>query len=181
MATSIQSATKISDRPQAGGRRYVRYHFVCEGHDASTKDIYIGPKLVSADFDTDADITALGPIILARLAKAEESGITELNNVINPLTYALNPVWSSTKEIGKTAIYWMMRERDPRIVIYLEPLIEYIRTNYNSTQIANLLDLTVAQVLRMNRRINAILAVPSTSTSVKNLLIDFDDEEEDIV
>lgn len=179
MATVI-SSQKIGDRPQKNGSRYVRYKFVCEANDSSTQDVFIGPKLVPSDFDTDADIAALEPVILSRLAKEEGDTLEDINFIEDPLPLILSPKWGSTKYLASRILRWMMREKDPRIVIYLEPLIEYIQTNYNATQIANLLDMTTEQVIRLNNRVKAVLDPPVVAASIKYLISVFDAEEDDI-
>jgi len=172
--SSVVSSTKISDRPQADGRRYVRVRFIVADHDDAETEVFIGPRLVASDFDVDAWMAAHGGDVLEQMARQEDEGGKDFNTVANPQTYALNPKWSTTKRIAKTLVYWMMEEKDPRIVIYLEPLLDYIKANYNATQIANFLDITTAKVLRMNARIDAIL---SDTGTVKDQLTAFDSEE----
>jgi hypothetical protein len=174
MATSIQSSEILSDRPQADGRRYVRVKFICEAHDSSTEDVFVGPRLVASDFDVNAWIASHGDNILEQLAKREEEEAKNLNAVEDPLFYTLNPKWSTTKRIAITLLSWMMQEKDVRIVLYLETLIAYIQANYNGSQIASLLDTNIATVQRLNRRVNAVLTDTGT---VKDLLSTYDIEE----
>lgn len=174
---SVINSWPISDRPQEDGRRYVRYQFVLADHDAFESDVYVGPKLVSSDFDTTADMTALGPILLDRAAQQEIDAGQEMTQIANPLTYALNPKWSTSKAIAKEMIRWLMREQEPRIVIFLEPLIEYLRINYTAEQLQNFLDLSSTQLTKMNRRINAILTDTGT---LKNQLAAFETDVEEI-
>lgn len=130
------------------------------------------------NFDEVAGATAAGETVLASLEQSEEDkdiqedpvGTVELNLI-------LNPEFSTDKKIAKKLIRWMLRERNPRIVLFLEPLIVHLQQNFTAQQIANFLDLTVAQVQQINRRVNAIL---QDSNTFKNLIADFDTEQEDI-
>ena len=151
----ILSSTKVTERPQKNGMRYIRYKFRVQANDLSEIDYYLGPTLVASDFDDVAYIPTAEQKVLNRLAIAEHEQLYSMASIADPLQAVLNPVWSTTKEMAKAAIYWMLREREPRIVIYLEPLIEYIQANYNATQIGNLLDLSAENVQRINRRVNA--------------------------
>ena len=173
---SIISSSVIFDRVQADSTRLVRVKFVAEDHDANQFDVFVGPRQVAADFNVSDWMAAHESSVLEQLAAQEDAGGLDLNVVANPLTYAQNPKWSTEKSIAKTMIYWMMRERDPRIVIYLEPLITYLKTNYTVTQLANFLGITEAQVLKMNNRVNAIL---TDSGTFEVLLAVFDVEEEE--
>lgn len=89
------------------------------------------------------------------------------------LDRVLNSRWGAEKKIAKRLILLIMRERDPRLVVLLEPLIQYLRDNYTANQLANWLGITVQQVLAMNRRINAVL---SSTGTIKAQLAVFDGE-----
>jgi len=172
--SQILSSEILSDRPQADGRRYIRAKFVAEDHDLGTRDVYYGPRLVPSDFNANAWLSAEESVVLEGLALEEDEGGLDVTSVADPLVYALNPKWSTTKRIAKVMIYWMMDERNTRAVLYLETLIVYIQQNYNAAQIAVLLDITIEQVQRVNRRVNAILTDVGT---VKDLTTDYDVEE----
>lgn len=176
MAQIITSSI-VLDRIQIDGSRYVRVKFVAEDHDGLTREVFVGPRLVSSDFDVSAWMTGFYDAVLARLAEEENEYGVNVNAVENPLDYALYPKWSTTKNIAKAMIYWMMSEKSVRSVIYLEPLIIYIRANYTAVQISSLLDITIAQVLKMNTRINAVLTDVGT---IKDLLEDYDGQEENL-
>jgi hypothetical protein len=79
--------------------------------------------------------------------------------------------------MAKAIIYKMMKERDPYLVIQHEALLNYIRANYTGTQVANLLDITIAQVQKMAGRIDAIL---SDTATVKDSLAVFDANSEEL-
>jgi len=176
MATIISSEV-VSDRPQSDGRRYVKYKFVVQDNDGSLTDHFHGSKLVAEDFDTAADIVLQGNNLLTELTNTEETRLDSPDLDTVALQIVLNPKFSSSKKLARKLILFMMREKDPRVVIWLEPLIVYLRENYNANQIANFLNIPVDKVLKMNRRINAIL---SDVGSVKDQLTAFDVEEEEI-
>lgn len=129
-------------------------------------------------YDAVAGAIKAGDSFLLDLENAEK--IKHMNmdeDVTVDLNLILNPKFSTNKKIAKMLIRWMLRERDPRIVLFLEPLIVYIQTNFNANQVANFLDITIAQVLKINRRVNAIL---TDTDNFKNLIERFDTEQENI-
>ena len=67
------------------------------------------------------------------------------------------PVHSTTKKLVKKIIRYMMQEQSPYLVIALEPLINYLRTNYTAQQLITFLDITADQATKLNARINAVL------------------------
>ena len=168
--SSVISATTFSERPWSGGLVKRRYEVTLEDNNLIQSTYVIGPfKVLPVD---DGSSHALE---LLNRERTREHFIAQSNN--DPLGTTLNPQWSTTKNTAKHLLYWMMRERDPYIVVYLKPLIQHIQANFNATQIANLLDITAAQVLKLNRRVNAILADTGTA---ETLLALFDAEQEDI-
>ena len=70
-AASVVTTQVITDLPQADGRRYVEYRFDLLDNNNGNHVEYIGPKLVPADFDTDADMLALIPVVLETQANRE--------------------------------------------------------------------------------------------------------------
>ena len=171
---SVAYSVKLSDRPQADGRRYVRVMFSCLDHDGGQQDVYKGPRLVAADFDVDTWMSSHEASVLEDLAQNEDQGILDVQSVLDPLDYALNPKWSTTKRIVIAAFSELMINRDPRFILYLEPLITYLKANYTGQQFANLLNITLAKLGRMNDRIKEVL---ETTGTMKELLVTFDSEE----
>jgi len=172
---SVISNTIILDKGTQDRR--IAFRIILEDNENNQETIDIGPIVADATFDADAAVIQAGINALESKLSGEDSDQESLAEDGEALSRALNPRWSTTKRIAKRLIRWMMRERDPRIVIMLEPLINYIQQNYNANQIANLLDISTQQVLRLNRRVNAILTDTGT---VKAQLLVFDGEQEDI-
>lgn len=169
----------VIDRDTGGERRRVNYTITLEDNDAVQHEFKVGPVMADADFDANAYGVTRSTQMLEEQAEQEDEGTINLvyEQGGNALTLTLNPKWSTSKRIAKKLIRWMMREKDPRIVIFLEPLIDYLQANYNATQMATWLDITVAQVLKVNSRVNAILSDVGT---VKAQLLVFDAEQEEI-
>jgi len=156
--SSVGTPELVSNRPQADGRRYVRVMFPCLDHNLGPKERFKGPRLVAANFDVLNWAESFKDNVLEELAIEENEGILDMENISNSLTYALNPKWSTTKRISRVAINHLMIESNLRFAFYLEPLINYIRidSGWDSAQIANYLDITLAKLLRMNQRFKAV-------------------------
>lgn len=162
---SVISSDVVTDRAGKNGRRYIRVNFLVEDHDGEQHLEIRRKASVGPEFDVDAWKNAYSGELLEQLAQAEEAEGLDLTRVDNPLVYALNPKWSTTKRIAIAMINWMMDKdtgRDIRSVIYLEPLILYIQENFTAQQVADLLDRTLDQVQRLNRRVNAVLIAVGT-------------------
>jgi hypothetical protein len=115
-------------------------------------------KLVGVGFDTEADALAMyNGISRAQAASEAAQSIEKLEAGADPVALVLNVTHATSKSIAKKLIFHMMRERDPFIVIILEPLIVYLRAELTGAQLLAFLDLTPAQGVRLNTRINAIL------------------------
>lgn len=74
---SVTTMIVSSDRPQTDGRRYIRYKFDLLDNLNQNHIEYYGPKLVPADFDTDADMLAIVPSILASKADQEQQELQD--------------------------------------------------------------------------------------------------------
>jgi len=160
-----------------GPERRLHYEIVLEDNDGGQAPHNIGPIVAAQGFNAPQHANQKAQQLLDGNADAEDSGVVERIETEDSLTLTLNPKWSTSKRIAKRLIRWMMRERDPRIVIALEPLLDYLAANYNANQLANWLGITTQQVLKMNRRINAILDDVGT---VKAQMALFDLEQETI-
>lgn len=74
---SVTTMIVSSDRPQSDGRRYVRYKFDLLDNLNQNHIEYYGPKLVSADFDTDADMLSVAPSLLASKSDQEQQELQD--------------------------------------------------------------------------------------------------------
>ena len=146
-------STFVKSLSPSGNRVYVTYAFMDQ-----VGVIHEVNRYVASTTNHPQALIDLTPVVDARMIEEEVSaapGRVEAGE--NPETIVNNPVHTTTKRLAKRLLFWMMRERDPQIVILLEPLIVFIRANFTAGQIATLLDLTTAQVTRLNTRINRIL------------------------
>lgn len=177
MATSISSSEVVTDIAQADGRRYVRYSFVAVDHAAGQEVVFVGPKLVASGFNTATDIVAAEPGVLEYLAVSEVEGALDTNLVANPYTYTLSLRWTIARRVEKKLARYMMNNRDPRFVVYMEPMVTHWKATYTNTALSTRLELALPKILQMYRRTDAILLDTGT---VNTLLVDFDAEEEDL-
>lgn len=172
--TIISHQTIADSHLQADGRRYIAHVFTDHlGKDIATTLFMADGAWTETEYlvDRAAKVTS----IELREEESEEShALSLVEGGEDALSFTLSPNYSTPKKIAKKLIRFMMRERDPRIVIALEPLIVYLRANYNNTQLKNFLDLTTAQAQKMNQRINAVLDNKAAVFDV------FDANEEDI-
>lgn len=159
--------------------RRVTYTIVLEDNEGTQTSHQVGPMTIGDSDDANAIGQQKADQLLSQKQEQEEVELPQehYDESINPLTFTLNAKFSSDKKIAKKLIRWMMRERDPRIVIWLEPLIQYLRDNFTARQIANFLDITTEQVIKLNQRVNTIL---EQSGVVKAQIILFDSYREDI-
>ena len=176
--TQITSSEVFRNRLLADGRRRVRYRYTVEDNDGGTEEYVIGPFHRPGGWDVAGNLSVYGSALLDNLEQAEDDGACDPELRGDSLAIVQNPRYSTSKRIAKKLIRWMMRERDPRIVIWLEPLIVYLDANYTNVQLANFLDLTIPQLAKMKRRIDAILEDPLSIKSAKTLISEFDVEED---
>lgn len=176
----ITASEVFRNRLLADGRRRIRYKYTVEDNQSVSEDYFQGPFHRPGDWDVDGNLAGYGTYLLERLKNAEDENVADPELKGNSLTIAQNPRWSTEKRISKKLIRWMMMERDPRIVIWLEPLINYLDANYTPTQLANWLDITIPQLQKMDTKTKAILNPPAVSASVKDQLLIADDNSEEI-
>lgn len=146
-------SSEVASLSPSGSRVYVVYRFT--DHVAGTHDVN---RLVPDTTDHAQVLIDLTPIVALRIIEQEVGGAqSRVESGEDSLTVVNNPVHSTSKRLAKALLFWMMRERDPYIVLLLESLILDMRANLTAQQVANLLDLTLAQVTRLNTRIDQIL------------------------
>jgi len=146
----IVSSEIFEDQAQGDGRRHLRYKFV----DHLGKEHITPTQIVLAEFDASAAMVTRVSSFDSSLEEREGFDIFDQSD---PLTFALNPQHSTTPKILKIMVRRLMAERDPYLVIKMEPVIDYLRATYTAPQIATALNITTQQVTNMNSRINAIL------------------------
>lgn len=143
----------VTTTPQSGTRDNAVYTFT--DHVGGTTVIN---KLVPYAFDVDVDAASMYDQVAANLAEQEETiGEAMVESGLDVLAYVQAVDHTTTKKVVKRIIRYMMRERNPYIVIVLEPLIIYLRANYTNAQLMTFLDITAGQATKLNTRVNAIL------------------------
>ena len=166
--STVSSVTVFSERVWKDSIVKRRYEIILTDNQSVDKTIITMPLKVQSSDD--------GSSIANKILTSHK--LIEANSLIGRydiLDSVLNPKWSSTKQLAIFAINYMLKEQNPLVVIQYETLINYIRDNYTLNQIASLLDLTSSQVLKMNRRVNAILSDVGTA---KDLIAAFELEQE---
>jgi len=156
----VVTSEVLFDRLLADDQRKVMFRFV----DDVGKEHRTSWRYVALDYDEVAGLAAMTIKVNQSLKGREIGNIVgmvtsskERNVTVDYMTPLLNPTETTSKDIAKHLIRLMMKLRDPLLVIWLEPLILYIRANYTAPQVATFLDMTPEQVTRMNTRINNIL------------------------
>ena len=150
---SIVSSRIVEDAAQKDGRRYLRYGHT--DHNATEHVTHV--RLVPADFVADADSDASRQE--ASLDESERGeAISRVESGEDALTVVNSFDHSTQKELAKALVYEMVRRRDPYFVLSMEPLIDFIRANFTAPQIRNFLDITAAQLTKLNTKYNAIIA-----------------------
>ncbi len=149
---SIVSHSLLSSTPN-GSRVDYHYKFI----DQLGKE-YFYSKLLPPGLDTNADMLAMYAGLDEGLIEAEiAEQLNAVEDGIDVLPAALAPNHATSKQLFKALIRFMMRERNPYIVLALEPTIVYLRATYTTAQLKNALNFTTNQVIKLNSRINAIL------------------------
>lgn len=170
----VSSETIADAHTQADGRRYITHYFT--DHLGVTHKL--GPKKDNALGDAaareivyTAERAAIIPNIELKLDESEQqNAISRVENGEDALVVANNFKHSTQKKIAKKLIYWMMRERDPQIVIWLEPLITYINTSLTDTQIKSFLDITQVQLNKIREKAKQILNDPNPCQSAQTAI-----------
>jgi len=148
----IVSNTLLSSTPN-GSRVDVHYEFVDQ---LGGKHRY--SKLVPAGLDTNADMLSMYASLDEGLVEAEiAEQLNAVEDGIDVLPAVLSPNHATSKQIFMALIRFMMREKNPYIVLALEPTILYLRATYTTAQLKNALTFTTNQVIKLNSRINAVL------------------------
>lgn len=160
---------EVASLSPSGDRVYVTYRFT--DHVGGIHDVN---RLSPSTTDHDQVMLDLIPYVDVQIIEEEVGGVVgRVESGENPVSVVDGAVHSTTKRLSKKLIFWMMRERDPYIVILLEPLILDIRATYTAGQIATFLDITVAQVTRLNVRINRILDNKADFVAFRDEVEDF--------
>ena len=175
----ILSSDVFRNRLLADGRRRIRYRYVVECNDLSTEEYITPPFHRPGSWDVNGNLSLYADSHLERKRNIEDNKACDPEFNGNSLVITQNSKYSTQKRIAKKLIRWMMREKDIRIVLWLEPLITWIKVDsgYTNAQIRSFLDIDVDQLQKMNRRIKAILEDPDTIKSTKTLVAEFDVEE----
>jgi len=156
----------ISDRPQADGRRYVRYKFDLTDNNGGLHVEYVGPKLVPADFDTDADMIAMAPEILASKADQEQWELRErarhggevLHMDMGGWFEKILPNWESWEvQTTEWLKYWLSQEDQ----------LELINMKADNDQISSsdmkaLLSVAQADVTNINSSVQVAVDIKAT-------------------
>ena len=142
----------IEDSLQADGRRHIT-----EQH----TDDHGRKHLVNYPAEALTDVQA---VMLARVPYLEqdlinndtECSLSRLETGENPLTMEFD--YCTAKQAARKMILFAMKNKEPRLLLLLKPLVEHLKQTYTAAQIANYLEITVEQLTQVWTRYNAILA-----------------------
>jgi len=144
-------STIIEDNLQADGRRRVT-----EQHIDAISRKHCVSYMAEALTDVQAIMTARAPILEQTLIDNDtESSISRLEAGENPLTMEFD--YCTAKQAARKMLLHAMRNKEPRLLLLLKSLVEYLKQTYTAVQIANYLDITVEQLTRIWARYNAII------------------------
>ncbi len=149
------TAVILDDRTQLGGSKRNALIEYTDSHDGSVLRL-LHRVSTAVDLQTWADGRAT-KLDLNRRHQEEQNAIARVTQGEDALGVVQSFSRSTEKRLAKTLLFWMMRERDPKIVLLLEPLILYLRANFNAAQLRNFLDLTNAQLTKLNTKVNYVL------------------------
>lgn len=177
---SIESSVIYDDKVQADGRRHIiEIHTDHVG--VQHFYFYVGAN----DTDATANMNVRVAVVEEGLDESEQEGAySRIEGGETALDVANTPVHSTAKKITKKLIYALVAikndENLTQMVILLEPLLDYLETNYTALQLRNFLDLTNVQLTKMQDKKNAILEIPAVATSVKDLIAEAEGYSEEI-
>lgn len=165
---SIVSSVIYEDKTQADGTRdIVEVHTDHLGVDHL---VFLFGR--ASDYDESVGMAAHVTGIEESLAWTEDnSAYGRIESGDGVLDVVNSPVHSTAKRIAKKLLYMLMRSKNDednlvRMVVLLEPLLAYLQANYNGSQLANFLDITVGQVSKMNdKRAALLLAAADVETA----------------
>jgi len=144
-------STIIEDSLQSDGRRWITEQHI----DALGKKHHVN-YIVEALTDVQVIMTARAPILEQTLIDNDaEASTSRLEGGENPLTMEFD--YCTAKQAARKMLLYAMRNKEPRLLLLLKPLIEHLKQTYIAIQIANYLGITVDQLTRIWARYNAII------------------------
>lgn len=151
---AIISSDILRDLASKDGRRKLIIKLV-----DSEGDTHILFRKVLSDYDEAAGLVVIASDYEVALAESEaEEAISRVDNGEDALSVVDDFKHSSKKEIAKKLIRYMMRSRSVYVAISMEPLIEYLKSNYTNTQLSAFLDITSDQLVKLNSKYNSVIA-----------------------
>lgn len=136
---------------QKSGRRRVSYEFI--DHTGAVHCLH--SLDVDAATDVDADLLARVAGIESGLSESEEQSFTG-----NPLTATFKH--TNKRKVIRRLLVAAMRDENPKAILRLKPIINWVRANYTGVQIANYLNITIQQTQRLANRFDALVLVQTT-------------------
>lgn len=148
----------IEDSIQTDGRRWIT-----ERHTDHLGQFHTITYMADPEFDATAAMNNRVTSIENKLAESEaESSIARTEIGEDPLNMSFE--FCTQKQAVKKIIRWAMNHKNPKTFLLLKNLYEYLKTNYNNSQLANFLDISLTVLGRINDRYNAIISIESTLT-----------------
>lgn len=136
---------------QVSGKRRVSYEYT--DHVGGVHSLQ--SLTVEGDADINADMLARIPAIEDGL---DESEMQSFNG--DPLTATFNH--TTKKKVIRRMLIEAMKDENPKVILKLKPVIDWIRANYTGVQIANYLNITIQQAQKLATRFDALVLIAST-------------------
>ena len=147
----IVSQQIIEDSPQGANRRRIQYAFTDHLGVVHKQGYFMADDA----FDANADI-------LLRVARIEQGlDEQECNSFAgDPMTATFQH--TNRRKVLRRLLIEAMRDENPKLLLALEPAIAWIRANYSGAQVANYLNITIPQAVKLSNRFDALVAIAST-------------------
>lgn len=148
---AVVSQRVSQDVAQADGRRRVIYEYTDHLGALPT----LGPMLVPSGFDTAADLVARIPSVEESQRVTEEAAFSG-----DASTASFN--YTTKKRVIKKLLTEALRDDNPKHLLLMKPVIDWLRANYTGVQIATYLGITIAKASALAARYDAIVLIKAS-------------------
>lgn len=147
----IISQKILANNLQVSGKRRVSYEYTT--HTGGILNV------LSVEVEGGADINA---DMLSRIPALEGGLIESETNIFNgdPLTTVFK--YTTKKTVIRKMLIKAMQDENPKALLKLKPIIDWVRASYTGAQIANYLEITTQQAQKLATRFDALVLVQST-------------------
>ena len=115
--------------------------------------------LQAIDLDQSVDVDA---DLLERVVLFDE-GLAESEELLfdgDPLTYSFRH--TTKAKVIRRMLIRAMKDENPKAILRLKPVVDWVRATYTGAQIASYLNITINQAQKLAARFDALVAVQAT-------------------